>query len=165
MPYRWSVEPGPGTAPPWRLRLWPNRSLSPAGLVAFVAATAALAALPVLALIGRPVVWGLLPFLALVPGLLLWAFGRSRADGRRTEDLVLERDRVELVRREPGGQERRWSAHPRFVFVTLCAEGGPVANYLTLRGGGREVELGAFLAPGERADLHDTLRGALAALR
>jgi uncharacterized membrane protein len=38
-----------------------------------------------------------------------------------------------------------------------------VPNYLTLSGGGREVELGAFLTPVERVELKDTLESALRA--
>ena len=35
----------------------------------------------------------------------------------------------------------------------LHASGGPVPNYITLRGGDREVELGAFLSEDERIAL------------
>ena len=35
--------------------------------------------------------------------------------------------------------------------------GGPVPDYLTLAGGGREVEIGAFLTPEERRHLEDEL--------
>ena len=40
-----------------------------------------------------------------------------------------------------------------------------VEKYLTLRGNGREIELGAFLTPGERAALYREIRDALARLR
>jgi uncharacterized membrane protein len=39
---------------------------------------------------------------------------------------------------------------------------GPVENYLTLRGAGREVEIGRFLTPEERVSLHEELELALA---
>jgi uncharacterized membrane protein len=41
--------------------------------------------------------------------------------------------------------------------------GGPVPSYLTLRGAGREVELGAFLTQDERVTLERDLRSALRA--
>jgi uncharacterized membrane protein len=47
------------------------------------------------------------------------------------------------------------------VRVILHARGGPVPQYLTLQGGDREVELGAFLTPPERVGLKDTLERAI----
>jgi uncharacterized membrane protein len=37
-------------------------------------------------------------------------------------------------------------------------KGGPVPNYVTLSGNGREVEIGAFLSEEERKALYDDLR-------
>ena len=54
-----------------------------------------------------------------------------------------------------------WQANPHWVRVTLHKTGGPVPNYLTLRGNGREVEIGAFLAEEERLTLQHELRRAL----
>ncbi|HEU0223312.1 MAG TPA: DUF2244 domain-containing protein [Paracoccaceae bacterium] len=42
---------------------------------------------------------------------------------------------------------------------------GKVENYLTLKAEGREIELGAFLAPEERVALKADIEAALAALR
>lgn len=165
MPYRWTSEPAAGLPPPWRLRLWPHRSLSRAGQAAVLVAAATLLALPLVAVLGSEVLWGLLPFAAATLWLLAWALARSRADGGLGEDLALWPDRIEIVRRDPRSGGRCWTAHPRFVRMTLRRAGGPVENYLTLRGGGREVELGAFLSPGERAALHAALERALASLR
>jgi uncharacterized membrane protein len=39
----------------------------------------------------------------------------------------------------------------------MLAEGGPVENYVTMRGNGRTVEIGAFLSPDERLDLYREL--------
>lgn len=49
--------------------------------------------------------------------------------------------------------------------VRLTPAGGPVPDYLTLKGRDREVELGAFLTPEERKELAGELRAALADLR
>ena len=46
-------------------------------------------------------------------------------------------------------------------FVVGAGEGERVENYVTLKGGGREVEIGAFLSPEERLVLHDELEAQL----
>ncbi|MEM8820806.1 MAG: DUF2244 domain-containing protein [Pseudomonadota bacterium] len=40
-------------------------------------------------------------------------------------------------------------------------EQGRPENYLTLKGGGREIELGAFLSPEERLSLAERLEDAI----
>lgn len=42
--------------------------------------------------------------------------------------------------------------------MRIYPEGGPVPQYLTLKGGGREVEIGAFLSPEEREALYPDIR-------
>jgi uncharacterized membrane protein len=162
MPYRW-LPPGDDGAR--RLELWPHRSLTPEGFAWFFGLTAAASALPLIAVLGSAAVWGILPFALAILGALWAALRRSLRDGSTTEQLALGRDKVELVRRDPGGTIRRWEAHPFHVRIDLDAEGGPVENYLTLRGGGRRVELGRFLSPEERAALHADLAALLARLR
>ncbi len=164
MPYQWfpPSENGDGT----RVVLWPHRSLPPTGFAAFIVITAALLALPLLAVLGTPVVWAVLPFAVLATGGVWVALRRNAAEaGGLSEELRLARDRIEIVRRTPGGGRQDWAANPHWVRLTLHPSGGPVENYLTLRGGGREVELGAFLSPQERVALHDALARALAQLR
>ncbi|GAB4382846.1 DUF2244 domain-containing protein [Albidovulum sp.] len=163
MPYRWQDEP---TDPPSAvLQLWPHRSLTPEGFVIFIAVTAVMLALPLFALLGTLVLWGLLPFLAAALGGMWWALTRSNRDGTLSEELTLDRDRIRLVRREPDGTRRSWQANPYWVKVTLHRQGGPVEDYLTLRGDGREVEIGAFLSPEERRALAGEIRDRLARLR
>ncbi len=154
-----------GDPPLVRLRIRPHRSLPVEGFVWFIAITAAAIALPMLAVLGSPVVWGILPF-ALAILLSLWAaLRRSYRDGALTEELTLWRDRIEIVRKDPRRSERRWSADPYWVKVEIHHEGGPVEDYLTLTGGGRQVELGSCLSPQERVALRDDLAAALAGIR
>jgi uncharacterized membrane protein len=150
-----------GDAPALRLLLWPHRSLPAQGFVAFIGVTCALIALPLIAVLGTPVLWGMLPFFALTVGGLWLALRRNYADGRMTEEFNLWSDRVTLVRTTPRGQRLNWEANPYWVRVALRENGGPVENYLTLQGGGREVEIGAFLSPEERLSLRETLERAL----
>ncbi len=152
-----------GAAPALRLRLVPHRSLSPEGFVLFISLTAALCALPLVGLLGKPVLWGILPFFALTLAGLWYALARnSRERAGTREELCLWSDLVQITRHDPARAPRAWEANPYWVRLRLHPNGGPVENYLTLQGGGREVELGAFLSPQERMALHERLDRALA---
>ena len=157
MPYEWTQAPE-GTA---ELHLWPYRSLPRRGMVWFLGITAALLGLPALVLIGSPVLWGLLPFLLGAIWAIWAALNRSFRDGEIVEVLRLSPDTAHLTRHGPRGRWANWQANPHWVRVTLHPTGGPVPNYLTLRGAGREVELGAFLTESERITLERELRRAL----
>jgi uncharacterized membrane protein len=153
--------PGGGDAPARppvaRLSVWPHRSLTRRGFVVFIGTTFAMLLVPLLAFVGTPVLWGLLPFMMGVLALTWVLIERSYADGRLTEVLTLWDDRVELVRFNPRGAEQRWEANPYWVRVEMHGTKGPVENYLTLSGSDRTVEIGAFLSPEERAALYADL--------
>ena len=154
-----------GARPVAEVRAWPHRSMTNRGFVLFMGATFGMLAFPLLAVLGSPVLWGLLPFMALAMAGLWLALNRSDRDGRLSEVLTLWPDRVTLVRRDPRGDERRWDANPYWVSVHLHPGDKPVESYLTLKGGGREVEFGAFLSPEERVTLHGEITRALARAR
>jgi uncharacterized membrane protein len=169
MPYEWLTTEGEAPADAGAfssrrggvLHLWPHRSLSKRGFVLFIGATFALLLLPMVALLGSPIVWGLLPFLMGALALLYLMMQRNYRDGDLLEELVLAPDRVALTRHEPRGRRREWEANPHWVRVSLHEEDGPVPNYVTLRGAGREVEIGAFLSAEERRALYEDLSGRL----
>jgi uncharacterized membrane protein len=161
MPYEWL----PPSGDTQRLHLWPYRSLTRRGFVIFIAITATLITLPLLATIGSPVLWGLLPFLMLAVAGVWYALHRNYKDAEIVEDLRLATDQISVTRHGPRGKLQTWKANPYWVRVTLHATGGPVPNYLTLKGDGREVELGAFLSEDERIRLHDDLQRALEEVR
>lgn len=161
MPYEWTQSDDA-----WpELHLWPYRSLPRLGFVWFIGGTAALISLPLFAALGTVVLWGLLPFLGAAVAGIWWALNRSYRDGELTEVLTLAPDRITLIRRAPDGSEQRWDANPYWVAVRLYPAGGRVPQYLTLKGEGREVELGAFLTEEERVALAEDLRERLARRR
>ncbi|MGF6862844.1 putative membrane protein [Rhodobacteraceae bacterium MBR-64] len=164
MPYEWitpdATETARGTVR--RVHLWPYRSLPRRGFVIFIGLTAGLVSLPLLFLLGSPVLWGLLPFVVLAVAGVWWGLQRSYRDGEIIEDLVLTPDSVTLTRHGPRGRRQDWQANPYWVRLTVHKTGGPVPQYLTLKGNGREVELGAFLTEAERLTLADELNAALA---
>ena len=155
MPYRWTE-----SASETRLTLWPHQSLTPRGFTWFIGITAAMLALPLIAVLGSPIVWILLGFfLAALAGV--WKAITANQMHRSTEEaLTVGEETVRLEHRPYKGPPLSWEANPYWVSVHLRHD-GPVENYLTLRGNGREVEIGAFLTPEERADLYDDLGAAL----
>ena len=168
MPYTWT-DPTTATegqpSPVARLRLWPHRSLPRTGFVGFFGGTAALASLPLLTVLGSPVLWGLLPFLVVTMGALWIAIQFSYKTGEVQEELQLWPDRVLLTRQEPRRPPRIWEANPHWIRTALHTTGGPVPNYLTLSGAGRTVEIGAFLSEEERLGLRPEIEEALRRLR
>jgi uncharacterized membrane protein len=164
-PSRLPADPfGRNDLPLLSLTLWPNRSISPRGASVVLGLIAGFMTLPLLAVGGALVGWGLLPFMiAALVGLYL-AMRRSYADGRLTEELRLWPDLITVVRREPRGAVHRWHANPAWVRLHIFDD-APIEKYLTLSGNGREIELGAFLSPDERVALHGRLCAALARLQ
>ena len=163
MPYEWQRDGGSGSR---RLRARPFRSLPKVGFVWFIAITATLLSVPLLAMLGRTILWALLPFVLAPLAAIWWAIDRSYRSGDAEEILTFDRDRISLIRRDPGRPERSWSANPYWVRATIRP--GPVEKYLVLTGdheSGREVEFGAFLSPEERESLAVEINRALAELR
>lgn len=170
MPYAWTTLAAPersGAVPVPEgaraaLRLWPHRSLPPGGFVFFIGATAVLMALPLLAFLGLTAMWWLLAFLLAALAAMWAALSASYRSGEVEEVLLLWPDRVTLTRRDPRRPERSWEANPHWVRAEFAR--GPVPSYLTLRGAGRVVEIGAFLSEDERVALKPEIEQALAGL-
>jgi uncharacterized membrane protein len=161
--------PAVAIGPSWRERrdrpvydvtLWPNQSLTRRGHVIAMATAAAGLAWPLVAMAGTPAFWGLAPFLALAFAAIWFAIDRNGKQLCIEERLTLWRDEMRVERREPSGRLLRWQAEPLRVRLRLHKD-AKVDDYLTLAGGGREIELGAFLAPEERVALASEIENAL----
>ena len=163
MPYEWSgsaVEPRT-----WKLDLWPHRSLPRRGFAAFILVTFTLITIPLYPLLGTVVLWGLLPFLLLTVAGLWWGLEHSYKTARVHETLTIGPDAVHLLRSNPNGQTQHWDCNSYWAQLTIHPSGGPVEHYLTLKGNGREVEIGAFLSEDERKALYGELTDALRRVR
>ncbi len=143
------------TTPKWRVLLYPHRSLPATGFVWVIVLLSAGLALPLLGVFGTNVLWGVLPFMMLTVAATWYFIMRSYRDGQIVEELSLWNDQLTLVRVEPKGARKDWQANPYWVQVAERDE--PVKHYLTLKGGPREVELGAFLSADERLELKTML--------
>ena len=159
MPYEWNPRPTDHHTN-WRLSLWPYRSLLSKDFVVFMGGTAALTLIPLMAILGTGAMWYVLPFFILMFSGLWWAINVSYRRGEVLEELTVDDTTVELIRHNPGGQTQTWQANRYWVSVHLHPKDGPVENYITLRGGDREVEIGAFLDVAERAELYHDLKRA-----
>lgn len=161
MPYRWSHT----AAQVEELQLWPHQSLPARGYAGFLLASFAFAAIPLAAVLGTVLLWGLLPFMLLALGGLWFALDRNRRDAQLLEVLRLSPAEVSLTRHNPQGTVQSWSCNPHWARPHLHRDDGPVPYYVTLSGAGREVEIGAFLSEDERRVLHGELASELAAQR
>ena len=163
MPYEWieQDDPAPRSAPAAELHLWPYRSLLRKDFVTFIAATAAMILLPLIAVMGSPVLWGLLPFFLIAVGGIWYALQRNQKDGEILEELRIWPDRITLDHIHPRRGHHTWEANPYWVQIKLDPHNEKTPNYLTLKGSDRVVELGAFLTEEERAALYDEVDRAL----
>jgi len=144
-------------APRLHLVIRPHQSLTPPGFVWFIGLTAGLMALPLLMALGRPVLWGLLPFCLAAIAAIWWALKRSWQDRALREDLVIWQGWMRLTHKAPRKAAQIWQANPCWVRLRRIPKGAKVPDYLTLKAEGREVEIGAFLSPGKRRDLQTLL--------
>ena len=155
MPYRWTDDSNQKT-----LTLWPHQSLTAKGFTWFIAITAAMLVLPLLAVLGSPVLWVLMIFFLAAIAAVWRAIVVNRDHRSLHEELTLSPERVHLEHVPFRGPVLEWEANPHWVSINMRND-GPVKNYLTLRGAGREVELGSFLTPEEREGLYRELNGVL----
>lgn len=159
MPYSWTDIPG--DPPARRLDLWPHRSLPRRGFAAFILGTFTLITIPLYPLLGTFLLWGILPFLLLAVAGLWWGLEHSYKTARLHEALTIRPDNLHLLRTNPDGRTQEWSCNSYWASVHMHPSGGPVDHYLTLKGKGREVEIGAFLSEDERKALYGELSDAL----
>ncbi len=153
MPYQWNQTSGSEL----ELRLWPHNSLPPRWAVRVVLSVFLFGLIPLMAVLGSALLWGLLPFLLLTV-LGLWLALQSNYRSRSVfEVFTLTGTQARLVHHHPGRGQQEWTCNRFWARPAMHKQGGPVPNYVTLTGDGREVEIGAFLTEEERIALFDDL--------
>ncbi|MGB0499448.1 MAG: DUF2244 domain-containing protein [Rubricella sp.] len=153
-----------GDAPLYAISLWPHRSMGATGVSWLMGLVAIGLSIPLVPFLGTPVAWGLLPFMVLTIWLLYLALRSNYRAAEIHEELALWPDLIRVTRTDRRDGTRAWEANPHWVQITLHTD-QKIENYLTLRGNGREIELGSFLTADERKALHDDISRALSRLR
>ena len=122
-------------------------------------------ALSILALLDNGVMWIIAAALRTALIAIWVALKASWQRGTVREELEIWIDKVHLRRIDPDGSCQVWQANPYWVDVEVQQTGGPVPNYLTLRGRGCTVEIGSQLSeqahPELAQDLQDTFLSAV----
>ncbi len=137
--------------------LRPHRSLSPNGfkwLIRGVLAANVMIGLPMY-LLGA---WPVVGFLGLDVALLWWLFQRNFLDARRSETLLLTERELIVNRVAPDGEREEHRLDAYWLRVEPGAR-------LVLVSRGNRVVVGRFLSPGEREQVGEQLKAALAAMR
>ena len=140
------------------IEVWPYNSLKPKGFVLFLGLTFVLISFPLFNVLGTTVFWGLLPFLLVAFTGVWFALRRSVNDRQILEQLTLSKEEITLIRQNPTGEQKHWVCSTYWAKLKIYETEGPVANYITLTGNGKEVELGAFLSEDERKALYGELK-------
>mgnify|MGYP001429634571 CR=1 FL=1 len=136
-----------------KLKLWPNRSLSAKGFVITMLVTGIGLLFPIIPLINYKIGLALVPFALFTFIILFISFVMNYHYGKMYEELTISSNLIEIKRVNSNGTIKRWSANPYWIKVNLYEKDKRIKNYLTIKGNGREIELGSFLAPYERIEL------------
>ncbi len=158
MPYEWTTPPHTKRQ---QMRLWPHQSLPARGFAAFILFTFAMILIPTMAVLGTALLWGLLPFVLMAVAGMYFALQSNHKSRQIEEVLTLDPENAVLTHRTAKGEVKEWQCNRYWIKVTKYENDGPIPHYVTLRGQGREVEIGAFLSEEERVALFDDLQRSL----
>ena len=150
----------PNNYPLFERRIEGYRSLPKEGFAVTIALTMLMLFIPMFAVLGTPVLWGILAPALITVAALWYALHRNTQDGTVAETIRLWPDLMDVTRHNPRSPDQNWQANPYWV-KTHIKQRKEVENYLTLTGGEREIELGSFLTPEERLTLRRDLDEAL----
>ncbi|MGN6103269.1 MAG: DUF2244 domain-containing protein [Devosia sp.] len=136
--------------PLFAARLTPHRSMSPRGVRIVCALAASLLLVPgfLFYLLGA---WPVVGFMGLDVAALYWALTWSLRDGKRYEQVTLWTDRLEIRQVAPGGEEKTETFKPFYVRLVIDRDFDERTTAIRLRTGDRELIVGAFLNPNDKA--------------
>ena len=146
--------------PLFAARLTPHRSLSPRGVKIVCAFAASLLLIPglVFYFLGA---WPVVGFMGLDVAALYFALTWSLRDGRRFEEVTLWRDRLEVRRGAPRQSDVVESYNPFYIRLVIDLDFDEHTTAIRLRLPDREVLIGAFLNPDDKASFAQAFGTAL----
>lgn len=130
--------------------LTPNRSLGRRGFRLVIATTAVLASIPGMVFFSLGA-WPIVGFLGLDVLAVWWALGASVKDGRRYEQVTLWADQLELRQVSAAGKEQLLRFNPHAVKLVIDRDINERTTALHLRTADRDIEIGGFLSPDDKA--------------
>ena len=143
------------------LTLWPHRSMDKKTFYNIMIVLSGAMMIPVIPFIGKTGVLLVLPFSSVTLILLFFFIMLNYRAGRLYESIKIWPDLIEVRRFEVNGIDKNWCSNPYWTKVKLYKKNQKVENYLTLSGGGREVEIGSFLAPSERLEVKNKIENTI----
>ncbi len=145
--------------------LWPNRSFRVNNVKFLLGITFLGLLVPVVPFIGSAMGTVLLVFSMITLTLFGSLFIKSYSPETIKEVVQIGPREISITQFRANGKKNFWKANNYWVKVKLYPNGQIVENYLTLIGNNREVELGAYLSPNERVQVHQKIEDALADAR
>lgn len=143
-------------APRFEITIYPYNSLAPRGFVWLFGIIGVAFLIPLGAFLGSVLLWGLLlPIVTTIAAL--WYFIKRNYRDRSVHEVIrLWPNLIAVERCNPRAAHQYWHANPFWVTIQM-RDTRTHKNYLTIKSKDREIELGSFLAPQERADLKTRL--------
>lgn len=144
--------------------LTPHRSLSRGGMLAVIAAVAAINLVAGMVFMSAGA-WPVLPFLGL-DVLVVWlAFHVNARAARAYEQVKVTGSELTVRQVAADGAAREWRFNPLWVRLARETHEEFGVMRLALVERGRSLTIGGFLPPSEKASFHDALARALAEAR
>tara|TARA_A100001011_G_scaffold390175_1_gene473068 strand:+ start:833 stop:1342 length:510 start_codon:yes stop_codon:yes gene_type:complete len=134
------------------LTIWPHRSCDKKTFSLILLCISLILIAPSFLFLKIELALSILPFSLFSIMLLFFVGNKNFNDALLIEKLKIYPKTIIIERKEPNKNVKKWYSNPYWTKVNLY-NNGPVESYLTLKGNGKEVELGSFLTPEERINL------------
>jgi len=154
---------GSNRSGPFRVVLYPHRSLSPTGFIIVMSVFGVVSFVTGMIFLLQGA-WPIMGFFGLDVALLYYAFRLNYRSGRLYETVELTPENLNITRVHPSGQQESFDFNPYWVRIRLNEDRQGNTD-LRLASHGHEFSFGRFLTDDERRELSSVLAGALSSAR